>query len=77
MEGNMAIQLTAEEAAKAGHPKATEEEVSNKAKDGIVFDNPQVNYVCYVGPCQGPKRLVCYSTPSGCNECYWVRDICS
>jgi len=73
----MGIPLTAQAAQEAGFKKAGDQEIATaKAAGGIQFDSPQENYICYMGPCSGGYRTICYHTDSGCNNCYTTSEGC-
>lgn len=74
----MAIKLTATEARDAGYKQADAITIST-VKDsgkGTYIDNPQPNYICYIGPCEPGTgaRLVCYHSDSGCDDCWLEPD---
>lgn len=74
----MGIPLTLQEAEKAGLKKVAAADLANaKSSSGaITFDSPTVNYICYVGPCSGGVRTICYHTDFGCNACYYTSEGC-
>ena len=74
----MGIPLTLQDAEKAGLTKVPATDVASaKAVTGaITFDSPEINYVCYVGPCSGGRRTICYRTNSGCDACYYTSEGC-
>jgi hypothetical protein len=43
--------------------------VSGSQAGGADISYSTTNGLCYMGPCTGGRRTVCYSTPTGCNNC--------
>lgn len=76
METHMGIKLTLHEARSAGLKRA-ENPVEKDESKGLLIQNPQPNYICYIGPCEPGTgaREVCYLSEDGsCDECYLEDD---
>lgn len=70
----MGINLTSEDAKSAGHKKIDTTVTPIDKSTGTIVDGAQVGYICYIGPCSGSVREVCYMTDSGCDDCYYESD---
>ena len=66
----MGLKLTVQEARSAGFKKVKAGDHSK----GITIDSPKREHLCYISPCDGEGRVVCYYLEEGCVECYWEPD---
>jgi hypothetical protein len=74
----MAIPLTSQEAEQAGLKKASAAEVTQLKTSGaaVRFDSAVPNSICYMGPCSGGSRTICYKSDTGCDNCYTSSEGC-
>jgi len=46
-------------------------EGSKTSLKGVHFSNAPEGYICYMAPCDGDERYVCYNNGEGCVDCGW------
>ncbi|MDH1365863.1 hypothetical protein N5D16_15840 [Acinetobacter johnsonii] len=67
--------LTKEQLDSPDFNQCSVEEIKSK-QNGEYFNDVELYYRCYIGPCVNGSREVCYKTDNGCGACRWIPDIC-
>lgn len=72
----MALPLTKQEAERMGLKKVPPDKLKKPKNGSIEFEPRTKDYMCYVGPCDGGFREVCYYSDTGCDDCFYSSDNC-